>query len=714
MKEHILDRVLAAAALDDEGTLYQKHSTGFLYLPSSKSGEWGTGWEQERDPTTFNSYCVQLHLADGGIIVEISPKLCSFLPLLPSTNPGTPLALLPALVPVYYIASLHGDPRVYGELLRRLKGHGFVAGDAEELAVCWRPLRKSAVQTLIPEQGVYCVWPRSLCVISTSRDPIINMPSSRFVPQPIVKTTNADVLWASLKNGLERSPSVPVARDLGSVTERAGSYIDACMRDRERGREQQKAAGRFVPLPVNLRQPIVSHPSVGVIPSTPTPSQHQLYPSPPGSTTDASQLSATQPPPDAGGSWPAAVAPKSALATSSELHSLRQAATPLLATDRSLFIDEGRQTSCEKDIIVSKRSEWQGSLDPTADYLDDLTLITDDVFNFFDSPPHSTTEAEEANWPPFAIDHPTAVSVDEGAILHPDLPPPLRVSSLGEDAGLVTPKQLADLEATFNVRGGANFGALVYPAHSTTLADQALLQSVPTSDVVKSVCTLRSRYARMTDPRLTLMARLRTLKPSINAAPGHLSGAANSPDLCQVAPDSPGDDGLAYGLELSSRNNDKECEGDDKPQHPTAAITHSTTGDIIPFALLSMPRFISAWLSLHYPKAADLPPNAVEDITTVDGPAPQDALFVLSIPTPVSPEAAIAEDDHENFMRAVLPSFTLEAVDGGVWPRRLLKHRVKDPKDSVHSILGTLRKALGSMVDLASVPSTPGVFAISS
>lgn len=601
------------------------------------------------------------------------------------------------------MTGLRGDSRAYRELWRTLKGHGFVAGDAEELIMCWCPSRKPTDQALTPEQGAPCIWPRSLCVVSTSRDPIIDMPFSGFVTQP-TDTTNANVILASLSSHPELPPLAPMARDLGHAAERASSYIGACMRDRERVRDLQKAAEQPVLSSPNPQHPSDFHSSNHLTPSTSTPTlnQHQLYPSPPGSYFDTSlQLSGTKSDPDApqsGEVWPVAATHKLVLAMSSELYSLRRATALSPTADQPPSIDVARRTGGEKEEdIVLQQSRWQSSLDRTTGDLDDLTLITDDVFDFFDSPRSAVTGAGEANPPTLALEDSGAANLGEKML--PDLPPLICASSLVGIAGQMTPEEL------YPGRGNADFGALVYPAHVTSLADPVLLRGVPKSDMVNSRCTLQSRYARMTDPRIALAAHLRTLKPSATKL------LSSAPYLCQITLDNSGDDdpesGLSRGLAFSL--NDDEGRSDHCKPLPMGATAHPGLGDMIPFALLTLPRIISTWPSLFFPENVDLTLNAAGETPTLDGSTAMSTLFVLSIPTPVSPEAVIA-DEHETLARALLPSFALEAIEGGVWPRSLLKHPVNDSEVYVDSILPTLKGALGSTVGLMAVSRASGWF----
>lgn len=210
----------------------------------------------------------------------------------------------------------------------------------------------------------------------------------------------------------------------------------------------------------------------------------------------------------------------------------------------------------------------------------------------------------------------------------------------------------------------------------------------------------------MTDPRVTLTARLRTLKPSTFPSE-HLSSTANSPHLYQMVPDNSGDDdpedGLVRELELPNDAHDWDHR---QPEYNASAVAYPGTSDIMPFAFLTLPRILSTWLSLYSSSPVDPVPSVVEDnspTTTVRG-----ALFVLSIPTPLSPEAVIAEDEHESLERIMLPSFALEAVDGGIWPRKLLKYRTNDSKDYARGILATLKIGLGSALDLMAVPPASG------
>lgn len=708
MREQVLDRILSALSLNDKDALYQKHSTGFLHHPSSKTGEWDKGYARENTPNFLDSYCVQLHPADGGIIVQISPRLCSFLPLLPSAAPGTPVVLLPALVPVYYVTDLRGNSRAYGELWRSLKGHGFVAGagDAEELVMCWRPLRRHAGPSLMPEPGAYCVWPRSLCVLSTSRDPIIDIPSL-FVTPPTSNTPAANARLASLKSHPNRLPSIPIRCDLGHAAERASSYIDACMRDRERVRDLKKAAEQPVLSSPNLRHSASPHSSIYITSSNPTSNQHQLYPSPPESYPDAFvQLYGTKSnldAPHSSDSSPVLAPDKRILVTSSELYSLRQATALPHTADLPVPIDTPRRASTEKelDIPAPQQSGWQSSLDRTTDDLDDLTLITDDVFNFFDSPPHVPTEAEGPSRVALAVENSDTANFGEQNTSHVDVLPSICVPLLDSNAGPMTSKKPVYPGGTV-VRDNADFGALAYPAHVTTPVDPVSVWSVPTSDVDSS-CSLRRRYTQMTDPRVTLTTRLRTLKPSTFPSE-HLSSAANSPHLYQLAPDNSGDDDLEDGLvrELELPNAAHDWD-DRQPEYNVSTATYPGT---MPFAFLTLPQILSTWLSLYSSAPVDPTPSVVEDnspTTTVRG-----ALFVLSIPTPLSPEAVVAEDEHENIARIVLPSFALEAVDGGIWPRQLLKYRANDSKDYARGILANLKIALGSALDLMAVPPASG------
>lgn len=659
-----------------------------------KAGEWGLNWAQTSSDMKPAVYIVQLHLVTGGMVVQIVNRKSKLAPMMPHLPSGTPLVLLPALTPSYYLGMLKAGATVSDELWSSLAGHGYVRKESEELVVCWSPILRSHDQDVASDHGVCCVWPRSLCMVSTTREVNKNLPPLSFTTFPITKTqvtpTHLTIQKSEFK-GLLHSSNAP---DLRSAAQRASAYIDAVVRSRERVRDIQRpsdSSGLSSLSPTDS----ASHPRNGLLP--PPTQYHQLYPSPPGASPDN-----------------VAHDPILSSQNGTSRGSTLMVPDPSQPSDGMSFGSQSNPWPSEQYLNQSGENggtvNWADAFDSVGgDDLDDYAEITDDVFNFFDSPP--------------APDAPMEEPVSKPVVAEP------RAYTGGFDRLDVLAGATQDSQPSSP--SSSRSGALL-PAVSTPLLDPALSQMAeptlgpdgfgavlvatgtrrPVSFFAErgfgpdhELANLGSRYMSLSDPRVHVVDQLRALKlnqASVSVYPIDWSiTPLQSPFDVDVTMDDENSPASSAASNLSLPDETYAVKspniGTPNSSVSDAAMLSETTS----FALFTQNYFDSSWLPVHGSGLINSTDNPADAGPVTKSPH---SMYVLSIPTPVSPGGLVQVSEREDVLRTIIPLFTSDCVEGGLWPNRSwhTSPSLEDIPSGFGSIISSL---LGPPVDLASIIS---------
>lgn len=623
----------------------------------------------------------------------------------PNLVAGAPLVLLPALTPAYYMGILKGGTAVSPELWYSLEGHGYVRQDSEELVVCWLPIPRSDDQDAVSDQGVCCVWPLSLCMVSTSRGANENLPLLNLTTLPISKIVNPQSRLAGNKSN---SPNVIIASnssDIDHAVKRANRYTDAVVRNRERARDIQRVPDASRPLPASPLDPAnVLQYGNGIVPAA--TAFHQLYPSPPGTSPDSSradqgsfQMSTMREP-------TSDVAP-SLLSPSDEgpfnpPPQARQWGQSPHQTEEVPFPKSSSSHSGAREGGMDEM-RWPVPFD-LGNELDDFALITDDVFNFFDSPPSGNASIEA-----LAITSNTvnpelpinAISISDS----PLSPSPTSSHSQLSREDLSPPNSSRLVSARsyhFFTGNKDDFSAISIGATMTDVRPPTQEHIIADGESA----SLQSRYTNISDPRTQVLYQLRTLKA--NNIPNHsvtLSGesSGNSPHYKLKTLD---EDKRAESSVNSNISTPSTVDTWTPPVNTDALFPSVPNVDIFPeatlFALFTQRSFDPSWFPLQNPTQISSIVNLEQLSNPLSGQRRQDSMYILSIPTPVSPGELVTESEYEEFLRIIIPSFTSDCVEGGLWPYK----RCRDFRHAgeVPTGFGRIFKPLvGSPVDLASI-----------
>lgn len=665
---------------------------GFVVQSRHKAGEWGLNWAQTSSDMKPTVYIVQLHLVTGGIVVQIVNRTSKLAPMMPHIPSGTPLVLLPALTPSYYLGMLKPGATVSDELWSSLAGHGYVRRESEELVVCWSPIPRSHDQDIASDHGVCCVWPRSLCMVSTIREVNKNLPSLSFTTFPITKTQVTSThltIQKSEPKGLLRSSNAP---DLRSSAQRASTYIDAVVRSRERVRDIQRPIDPLRPSSLSPTDP-TSHPRNGLLP--PPTQYHQLYPSPPGASPDN-----------------VAHDPILSSQIGTSRGSSLMAPDPSQPNDSMSFGSQSNPWPSEQYLNQSGEHggtmHWADAFDSVGgDDLDDYTQITDDVFNFFDSPPAPNAPMDEPVLMS-AVAEPRAYTGDFDPLevlahvtqhSQPSSPSTSQSSvSFPVTASFVRDPTLSPMAEPTSEPDG--FSAILV---ATDVRHPMSFFSEKGFGMDHELASFGNRYRSLSDPRVRVVDQLRALK--LNQASGSvypidwsITPLKSPPDVDMNLNDgSSPESNTTSDVSLPDETYAVKSPNTDTPNTTVsdAAMLSETTS----FALFTQSYFDSSWLPVHGSDQIDSTVNPADAGLVTKSPH---LMYVLSIPTPVSPGGLVQVSEREDVLRTIIPLFTSDCVEGGLWPNRSW-HTAPTLEDIPSGFGSIISSLLGPPVDLASI-----------
>ncbi|KAF8334975.1 uncharacterized protein EI90DRAFT_3153135 [Cantharellus anzutake] len=281
VRDHIIDS-LCISSLKSSNTL-QKIPGGFIFRGSRTLGEWGTGWNGQSDSQPLKASMVHLHLTATGILAQLVMRRSSFQETRPKMEPGLPIVLLPFLTPAYYVKDIAADADMDSTFRNELCGHGYSSSSNNGFFQCWIPFEddkdintpsSSRSEQNAEAQGILLTWPKSMCLVSSTRAPARRIPSPSTI---MLSPKGKEVESSKPRTSCQRSSSVPV-RDLESIASHANEFVDAVVKDRERVRDLQRSND-----PKSVNSPVIesSSPKTNFITHNPR-NATQTYPSPPG------------------------------------------------------------------------------------------------------------------------------------------------------------------------------------------------------------------------------------------------------------------------------------------------------------------------------------------------------------------------------------------------------------------------------------------------
>lgn len=636
----------------------------------------------------MDAYIVQLHTVAAGILVQIIPQRSSLAPLPSSLMPGTPLVLLPALVPVYYVRMVKSDTDIPPELLQSLEGHGHTAKEAEDYLVCWSPVHK-APEEGTSEQGVCCVWPRSMCALSTTRDIHAGIATPPTQTNPTARPPTLSAQFGLKMTSLAKPLRSSTARDFTVTAERAKNYITALVRDREQPGDTQPVSDTSKSSPSGFQQ---LYPSPGASPPLSVPDAdlgHDFF---------SSSFNALDP----------------------DLWS-PQPSHPLSHAEVDDFVPHASNSALAGPVnegIIEDEMAWGDTFPIQRDDLDDLDLITDDLFDYFDSPPSVPVAIQGLTLPPLSA-HPSHHPLPT---THPDLvsaflPPidePLPQSfspqidgnsGSDESEGSSGPVEPHHTDVHSKRAYEAGFGAISLhsrPGHVVTTG----------SSVSTRALDLRSRYLKESDPRLAISEQLRNLKLVHSPRPFTIEERSPAPPSVDSDDDSTS---AGFGEGLRTFLIPKSYNVNTPQTDP--GLPNTFPADDIPFlfptsfVLLSQPRFDLAWLPLQ--NSHHIGVVVSSDRRTESNMLKPIGSVYLSIPTPVSPGEQMAESEREDLLKTIIPSYAAECVDGGrLWPEQPWPDR-PFIRHGFGSVWRIFRGLLLAPIDLATVVPLTGTLVFS-
>ncbi|KAF8306250.1 hypothetical protein DL93DRAFT_2232656 [Clavulina sp. PMI_390] len=641
---------------------------------ANQAGDWGASWTKTTVETTSIAYGLQIHQVSNGVVVQLFQRDVKVSPARWQVTPGTPLALLPAFLPSYYLGTMKNKAKPPPELTSSLEGHGYYSPSSDELFVCWVPLRKSPTSDSISDEGMCFVWPRSMCTISSTRDVKATLPPFDTVNFPTVKTLAplARVWTPRLRKPFTLRASN--ASDLSRAAQRASIFVEAAVQDRERARDQRSS--RFTSpssIGSSPRNVITSHQS----------QFHPLYPSPPGASPENILLD----------SFFAPQLPAETVSNGSNIHSptsvvinsdfLGDSQFPAQATDHGTF------NFAAPAQRISSADDWLAGFDPTVDGLDDFSL-TDDVFSYFDSPPAAAnirSLAEIAKRPSSGTATPTT-----------SIPPPPPLPIVSEVVSPTPSPDSLSIESMSPVAVAEpreGFSAIPLDGKSWHNPFDWMLYSTS----LRTPALFMDQYTTASDPRQETLSKLRALRLNDNSStPSH-----------------------SVVLEDEVGTNDSSSEGTDahitvdreiflppstllqddpplSPLQPPSPLPEST-----PFALLTQRTFDVGWLpQVSYQVASSVPTPQAFSISQVTK-SYQAPMHLLSVPTPVSPSEGARDSEREESLRAILPflvSSSLESEISNKKPSCITPNIRAEIEHSVTSLLD-------STADFSSVIQLP-------
>lgn len=640
---------------------------GFLVAaaPDVALGQWVIPWRNPEDTTTLYEVAMNLRFISTGILATPESYRSRYSTLPNDPPKGTPIALFPGLASAYFIAkSDQATPST--DLMATLRSIGYVWGDGDELVVCWVSLPQGYEDKMVPAQegldltpGAWCLWPRALCGAYTtaglngSPDGLDSSRTHNIVPPPSPALLNTE-------------------DDMRSLLDRSYRYIDAVVRDRDRARESEKSsavtqttASNASVLPAYSGNPYFSS------------TQNYLYPSPPGLSPDSS-----------GQSYQSYVLPqnlvKSPLATSSPT-----VPTTLNPAPRS-------PTLLETLLLLPPLTDALPPPDPNASLWmttptefgnsGDYSLLDDSLLPFL---PADFT----AGFEPSLEHHNLAGSSYDG------FAGPNQANASSVNASEAVPLETLSLSPPMESSDSHDpdgFGLVALPR---SISSSSSL-TVPNSP------GFRSQYNQASDPRVTLLQKIRDIKLH-----GTLS-ASSSPLQEEQTHVIPGEN--AHGgqvsmgeasLQPSSAPTERKCWLRVSSIYPVTGLLYDITyhprnSDVLPLPLGYDPNF-SDILSNKLPPSG---PTA-EILAELQRPR-----FVLSIPTPVSPGGEMAESDNEATISKLLPLLGPASVAGASWPGdRLVRPRMFSASPLSHATAHrVLQDVLGSPAELGAL--LPGVW----
>ncbi|KAG8906143.1 hypothetical protein FRB99_007533 [Tulasnella sp. 403] len=200
VRDRLIDKVSQqqhARSYKDSQTSIMKLTNGFILGHQDSGSAWGSSWESDSQRKANKSIYCYLHLSLLSTRLLIQP-LFNKIPLLSlpmEVSPGAPIVMLPYGTPAHYIGPYVGPVREHKDTFKEsLKGLGCRDWDDDGFVVCWITIRNPNgpqqppsgmipppwnPSTSIEERGLMAVWPRSLCLLSTSpsRQPLTTFPT---------------------------------------------------------------------------------------------------------------------------------------------------------------------------------------------------------------------------------------------------------------------------------------------------------------------------------------------------------------------------------------------------------------------------------------------------------------------------------------------------------------------------------------------------------
>src|SRR5258708_7560066 len=281
VRDHIVDS-LCISSLKSSNAL-QKIPGGFVFRGSRVLGEWGAGWNELLDNRSLKASMVHLHLTSTGILVQLVMKSSSFRETRSKMEPGTPLVLLPFLTPAYYVGEVPSDEDTESAFRTGLSGHGYSSSSNSGFFQCWMPRvgdkdsntpSSSRSDQNVESHGILLLWPKSMCLVSSTRPPAHRVPSS----SSIASSPKGKQPQSSMGRVAPQRSVSALRYSLDRIASHANEFVDAVVKERERARDLQRSND---PKPAN--SPVIESPSPKTNLVTQNPrSIVQTYPSPPG------------------------------------------------------------------------------------------------------------------------------------------------------------------------------------------------------------------------------------------------------------------------------------------------------------------------------------------------------------------------------------------------------------------------------------------------
>lgn len=417
IRTHLIDYIVNASS----ASALRFHN-GFLLVSNPISNEWGADWDHHAQLRPLVHCHLNVHLASNRLEVHslFRPFPHVPLPALLPLPPGTPLILLPAGAPAFFLANYSGPTAsLTTHFTRSLAPHPLPLPKDPQYIIAWLAVQNKQGE----DKGTPIIWPTALCLVSnsSSRKPLLHIPElpAQLQPSPPppppppinVGTPHVDTPSTPLRvltnHPLTRRPATaspsPLralrtltlshTTSLQNVASEIGSYVESVVRERDRERERIRRE-REAMTSVSASPQVVT-PAAAVVSTVPTPAPDTnlpLHPPPPvlpeqphihPSVYYPSPVTAIDPPAPLGPpsvTEPPTPLPQTSLAPAPTSFDPFNTMESTWSQPTSDFMDYDMDPAGQRPLDVD-----------FADY--DTFTFTDDDFSFFDRPSRPSDSA---------------------------------------------------------------------------------------------------------------------------------------------------------------------------------------------------------------------------------------------------------------------------------------------------------------------------------